>query len=193
LTLRSKGQSIAPPLSGGREGALEELFETYDEAGRPMGLMARRRVHALGVWHRSAHVFLFDSAGALFVQRRAPGKDLYPDLWDYSVGEHLVPGETYLAAAHRGLAEELGVRGVSLEPVGEVRRWRSHQVDLAIEDNELQQAFTGVHDGPFEPDAAEVAEVRAVDIEQLAAQIERWPHRFTPWFVRDLKELGFVK
>ena len=172
---------------------MDELFETYDEAGRAMGLMARHRVHATGAWHRSAHVFLFDTTGALLIQRRAPGKDLYPDLWDYSVGEHLVPGETYLAAARRGLEEELGVRGVSLEPVGDVRRWRSHQAELNLRDNELQQAFTGVHDGPFEPDAAEVAEVRAVGLQELAAEIERWPARFTPWFVRDLAELGFVK
>jgi isopentenyl-diphosphate delta-isomerase len=172
---------------------LDELFETYDEAGRAMGLMARHRVHATGAWHRSAHVFLFDATGALLIQRRAPAKDLYPDLWDYSVGEHLVPGETYLAAARRGLEEELGVRGVLLEPIGDVRRWRSHQAERNLRDNELQQAFTGVHDGPFEPNAAEVAEVRAVGLEELAAEIERWPARFTPWFVRDLEELGFVK
>ena len=171
---------------------MEELFETYDDAGRPMGLMARHRVHTLGAWHRSAHVFLFDSAGALLVQRRAPDKDLYPDLWDYSVGEHLVPGETYLAAARRGLQEELGVTGVLLEPIGGVRRWRSHQAELALTDNELQQAYTGVHDGPFVPDANEVAEVRTIRLDALAAEIERTPERFTPWFVKDLEELGFV-
>lgn len=188
-----KSQSIPFPIRCRIEGPLDELFETYDEAGRPIGLMARHRVHTLGAWHRSAHVFLFDTAGALLIQRRARGKDLYPDLWDYSVGEHLVPGETYLDAARRGLQEELGVRGVLLESVGDVRRWRSHQAELGLRDNELQQAFKGVHDGPLEPDTAEVAAVRAVGLEELASEIERRPARFTPWFVRDLRELGFVR
>ncbi len=171
---------------------MEELFETYDEAGRPLGLMARHRVHTLGAWHRSAHVFLFNSAGALLVQRRAADKDLYPDLWDYSVGEHLMPGETYRAAAERGLQEELGISGVALEPIGGVRRWRSHQPELAKKDHELQQAFTAVHDGPFKPDPAEVAEVRSMELDELGLAIEHAPERFTPWFIRDLKELGFV-
>ena len=169
-----------------------EQFETFDDAGNLLGLVDRPEVHARGLWHRSSHVFLFQSDGRLIVQRRAADKDLYPGRLDYSVGEHLVPGETYLDAARRGLQEELGVRGVPLEPVGDVRRWRSHQAALNLKDNELQQAFKGVHDGPFEPDTAEVAAVRAVGLKELALEIERRPARFTPWFVRDLRELGFV-
>ena len=90
----------------------DELFETYDDQERPLGLMRRCEVHQLGIWHRSVSVFLFDSKGNLYLQRRSPTKDVAPGIWDVSVAEHLIPGESFLDAATRGLAEELGPDGV---------------------------------------------------------------------------------
>jgi isopentenyldiphosphate isomerase len=169
-----------------------ELFETFDDDGRPTGLIPRDRVHATGLWHRSAHVFLFDGGGALYVQRRANGKDLFPGRWDFSVGEHLQPGESFLQGALRGLAEELGVTGVRLEPMSDVRRWSWEAPDHGVVDRELQQAFRGCYDGPVRADPAEVAEVRALPLEDLAAWLARAPQSFTPWFVAELENLGLL-
>jgi isopentenyl-diphosphate Delta-isomerase len=172
---------------------VNELFETFDESGRAAGLVAREVVHARGLWHRSAHVFLFDAAGALYVQRRAAGKDLFPGCWDFSVGEHLKPGETYLHGALRGLAEELGVCGVVLEPMSGVRRWTADLPDIGVVDREFQQAFRGSYDGPIRSDPAEVAEVRRVTLSHLAAWIEREPGAFTPWFRAELDQLDLLR
>jgi isopentenyldiphosphate isomerase len=168
----------------------EEQFETYDDDGQPLGLAPRSRVHALGLWHRSTHVLLFADAGVLIVQRRAADKDLCPGRWDLSVGEHLKPGEDHLTAAHRGLAEELGVSGVGLEPLGAPHRTehrtRSSDGRLLV-DREQQQAFAGLYDGPLTPCAEEVAEVRAVALPDLAAWVRRAPDDFTPWFLDELQ------
>jgi len=165
-----------------------ELFETFDETGRPTGLVLRAEVHARGLWHRSAHVFLFRSDGALYIQRRASTKDLYPDRWDFSVGEHLRPGEDYADGARRGLREELGLDAIALEPLGGVRRFRCDVPELGIADHELQAAFRGLHDGPLEPDGIEVAEVRAVAANELGAWLTQTPEDFTPWFIHELRE-----
>jgi len=167
---------------------MTELFETFDEAGRPTGLAPRDRVHATGLWHRSAHVFLFDPDGALYIQQRAAGKDLFPGRWDFSVGEHLQPGETYLAAALRGLQEELGVSGIALAPLGTVHVYRFDMPTAGIADHELQQAFHGSYAGPLDPDAAEVAAVRSIALPELLAWITREPDAFTPWLIRELQE-----
>lgn len=169
-----------------------ELFETFDRTGQPTGLVARNEVHARGLWHKSAHVFLFDAEGHLFIQRRAADKDLYADLWDYSVGEHLTPGETYLAGAIRGLEEELGVSGVALRQVGDAN---AHGVQLpgGGTDNEFQLAFTGEFHGEIRPDPVEVAEVRTIALESLRVWLERAPEQFTPWFLRDVFRLGFLE
>lgn len=168
---------------------LDELFEIFDDQGNPRGLAARPRVHSLGLWHRSAHVFLFGTSGDLYLQLRAAGKDLYPDLWDYSVGEHLQPGETFHTAALRGLREELGVDTIALQPIGTERTSDFAISRLGVHDRELQQAFRGVYDGPIQPDPAEVAEVRSASMIELRAWVARSPGSFTPWFLRDLREL----
>ena len=63
-----------------------EYFQTYSDAGEPLELVPRDQVHAQGLWHCSAHVLLFNSVGELLLQRRSKNKDLYPNCWDYSVG-----------------------------------------------------------------------------------------------------------
>lgn len=170
----------------------EEQFEIFTETGERLGLAPRSRVHAEGLWHKSAQVFLFDAAGRLYLQRRVADKDVCPGLWDLSAAEHLTPGETYLEGALRGLREELGVTGVTLEPLGEPFHGRLDQEDLGIRDYELQQAFRGAWAGTLHPDPAEVAEVRSMDPDALSQWTRTHPEDFTPWFLRDGKRLRLL-
>lgn len=165
---------------------MPEHFEAFDDRNRPLGLLPRQQVHARGLWHRSAHVFLFTPGGELYVQRRAVDKDLFPDRWDLSVGEHLKPGESYLQGALRGLAEELGVTGAVLEALGSMHRSECRVPELGVVDRELQQAFRGTHPGPITPDPEEVAEVRAISLKELACWVTGTPDAFTPWFLEEL-------
>lgn len=170
----------------------EEHFEIFTAEGNLIGTAARSRVHAEGLWHKSAQVFLFDSDQCLYLQRRAAAKDICPGLWDQSAAEHLTPGETYLQGALRGLREELGVRGVELSPIGEPFAGRLDQPEFGVRDYELQQAFRGRWDGPIEIDPAEVAEVRPVALDALARWVREAPEDFTPWFLRDVVRCGIL-
>ena len=172
--------------------AAPELFETYDADGAPLGLVLRSEVHRLGLWHRATNVLLFDGGGRLYIQRRAAGKDVWPNAWDVSVGEHLQPGETFETAAHRGLAEELSVRGVVLTPLGEMVREQIKIPELNVHDCEMQQSFRGDYDGPIKLDPAEVAAVRRVSLADLAAEIAARPNDFTPWLRSRLRAFGFI-
>ncbi len=167
----------------------EEQFEIFTEDGVSLGTAPRSRVHAEGLWHRSAQVFLFDSTGRLYLQRRVDDKDVCPGLWDQSAAEHLKPGETWTAGALRGLAEELGITGISLSPLGEPYAGRLDQPALGVHDHELQQAFTGRWDGPIRHDPGEVAEVRLVPLDELVRWVRQRPEEFTPWFLRDAVRL----
>ncbi len=171
---------------------MTEYFETFDDDGRALGLVPRAEVHRRGLWHRSAHVFLFTRTGALWIQQRAAGKDLYPGRWDFSVGEHLTPGETYLQGALRGLTEELGIDNAALEPLGGVRRNTCRIADQGLLDRELQQAFRGTWDGPVTANPAEVADVRTIEPAALRAWIQRSEQDFTPWFLAELRALDLL-
>jgi isopentenyldiphosphate isomerase len=172
--------------------AMPEYFQTYNDHGEPTGLVARDVVHTTGLWHKSAHVLLFDDHDQLYVQRRAADKDLCPGLWDFSVGEHLKPDESFLDGALRGLSEELGVTGVTLTPMLGVRRSTFRMAELGIVDRELQQAFRGRYPGPIRPDPAEVAAVEPVSLTSLTAWIRRSPDAFTPWFLSELESLELL-
>jgi isopentenyl-diphosphate delta-isomerase len=161
---------------------MAEMLETFDAAGRPAGLVARADVHERGLWHKAAQVFLFRSDGRLIVQRRGATKDVCPDTWDLSVAEHLAPGEDYLAGAERGLREELGLTGVSLERATGTLCSRLEIPELRLKDFELQQCFKGISDRPLFPDAREVAEVRCYRLDELRVSMKNSPARFTPWF-----------
>ena len=75
-------------------------------------------------------------------------KTVCPGRWDVSAAEHVTAGETYSAAAVRGLAEELGIAvegGAALAgPLGPARR-SVFQGDGVL-DRELVQTFRR---GPF--------------------------------------------
>ena len=169
-----------------------ELFETYDDEGRPLGLVPRGEVHRLGLWHRASNVLLFDRTGRLYLQRRAAGKDVWPNAWDVSVGEHLQPGESFEQAAHRGLAEELSIRGVALTALGGVVRGRVDMPEFGIQDHEFQQSFRGVYDGDYSIDPVEVADVRRVELHALAIEIAATPNVFTPWLRSRLRDFGLI-
>ncbi|MEM7078175.1 MAG: NUDIX domain-containing protein [Pseudomonadota bacterium] len=158
----------------------EEEFEVFDHAGVLLGLQARSTVHRVGLWHRSSQVFVFDDQGRLLLQRRVAHKDLYPNLWDYSVGEHLQPGESHHEGALRGLREELSICGCELSPLGDI--YRTELRGETFCDREIQQAFSCTYSGPVEPEPEEVAQVRFVTRPALAAWLDSRPEEFTPWF-----------
>jgi isopentenyl-diphosphate Delta-isomerase len=170
----------------------EELFETFDGAGRPAGVVPRSQVHKEGRWHRAVNVFLFRSDGRLLVQRRHPNKDVCPGAWDLSVAEHLKPGESYHEAATRGLREELGVANASLEPLGDVTASRMDDDCAGIRDYELQQAYRTVFDGPVAPDSKEVSETALYSLGELADAFRQRPDDFTPWFRESVTRLGLI-
>jgi len=171
---------------------MSELFQTYDDQGVALELVERKQVHKTGLWHRSSVVCLFHPDGRMYVQRRAACKDLYENLLDLSLGEHLIPGETHIEAAHRGLHEELGITGIELEPIGSERRVITELPEQGVRDFEFQQAYRGVYEGKMRLDAEEVSEVCLFSIEHLAALIEHEPETLTPWFATDMVEFGFL-
>jgi len=168
-----------------------EYFEICDEHGRVAGTRVERAsVHRRGLWHRAVHVWVFHPDGRVYIQRRAPGKDVCPDRLDVSVGEHLQPGEDYEAAAHRGLAEELGIRGAGLVALGGERRILDRRPAAGVDDREIQRLFRVIHGGPVHPARGEIAALDLWWPRALRAAVARAPDDFTPGLRADLDALG---
>jgi isopentenyl-diphosphate delta-isomerase type 1 len=166
----------------------QEIFDIFDESNQPVGRAPRNEVHRRGLYHRSVHVLLFNGAGALLLQRRAPDKDVCPNLWDLSCGEHLQGGETYEAGARRGLQEELGVDATAL-PLTRLRpaRLQRHvEPALGVDDREFVELWRTTHDGPLTACAQEVSALKFVPLEALFAATRSEPEQYTPWLHAEL-------
>lgn len=88
----------------------EEYLEIVDENDRVIGKALRRVVHEQGSRHRATHIFIFNSRGQLFLQKRSRLKDMHPGQWDSSAAGHVDPEESYDDCIIRELREELGAR-----------------------------------------------------------------------------------
>lgn len=89
----------------------DERFDVVDENDKVIAQATRDHVHQNRLRHRAVHLFVFNRAGELFLQKRSHLKDVHPGTWDSSAAGHLDAGEDYPSAARRELQEELGLTG----------------------------------------------------------------------------------
>ena len=88
-------------------------------------------------------------------------------------------GEATPDAAHRRLAEEMGIR-CALKPLF-VARYRAAVSNGYIED-EVVHVFGGTYDGEVKPDPGEVADIKWIPLGALIDDLARNPHDYTVWF-----------
>ena len=104
------------------------------------------------------------------MHRRSDAKDLWPGRWDLAVGGVVTAGERYDDAAARELAEEVGVTGVPLVPLG-AGRYDDDDVHL------VARLYEAVSDGPFTFADGEVVEACFVTPGRAARPAGRRPVR----------------
>ena len=87
----------------------EEFIDVVDEKNVLTGKKVKKSLaHQDGIWHRAAHIWLYNAKGEILLQLRAKDKQQYPDSWDCSAGGHVSAGEevitSALASSRRSLA-----------------------------------------------------------------------------------------
>jgi len=88
----------------------DELIDIYNENNEPTGIKEMKSIaHRDGLWHRTAHVWIYNSEGEILLQLRAKNKELYPDMWDISAAGHIGAGESEIVSAIREISEEIGI------------------------------------------------------------------------------------
>ena len=104
----------------------DELLDLVTEDDIVVGTVTREEVAQqmmdLPGMVRSSNLFMINSKGEVWVPKRSPHKKTAPNGYDYSAGEHVQAGETYLAAMVRGMQEELNlsVSSEELEHLGKI-------------------------------------------------------------------------
>lgn|GEM_PF-3162294 len=86
-----------------------ELLDLIDDQGNIIGQDYRAAIYDRGAKNfRTIELFLRNLKGDIFITRRAAHKRIAPGKYD-NCGEHVLPGESDIAAARRGVQEEYGL------------------------------------------------------------------------------------
>lgn len=159
--------------------ATEEKVVLVNEQDEAIGVESKTRAHRMGVLHRAFSVFVINATGQLLVQKRALTKYLSRGLWSNTCCGHPRPDETIEKASRRRLREEMGF-DAELSVIFHFV-YRVNMEDRFIE-NEYDHILVGSFDGMPQPDLAEVAEWKWVDMASLSADLKKHPESYTYWF-----------
>lgn len=150
------------------------LYDRDDPLGRVTGHAPRSLMRAQNLPHAATSVAVRDAAGRIYVHRRTETKDVFPGAHDVWAGGVVAAGEDPDQAAHRELAEELGLHRMTLRPL--FREWYAdaHTTYLAhIYDTEYDER----RDGPIRHQPEEVADGWWSTIDELLTRLAdpHWP------------------
>ncbi len=155
----------------------DELLDIVNEKDEVIATATRSSVHERGLLHRGVHVFLFDDAGRMLVQKRSAARAQYPSVWDCSVSEHVKAGESYHQAVRRGLLEELGVGDVAVQPLVHFK------MEYGPNDREISMLFEGVFNmDKVEFDPVEIEQVEYHSLAELRSFLKSGERPLSYWF-----------
>jgi len=154
---------------------MAEWFDLVTEDGVRTGEKALRSTcHGNpDLLHQAVHIFVVNTQGELFLQKRSQTKDIQPGKWDTSVGGHVDAGEEPFEAALRELREELGVEAG--EPV-----FLYHYLWRSPVESEVIRSFRLSYDGPFQLQASELDDGRFWSLTEIESTLGK--DVFTPNF-----------
>lgn len=168
---------MSEPDSKNSAQCSEELFDVVDVDDRVVGTEYRSIVHRKQLMHRAIHVFVFNSAGQLYLQKRSLKKDSSPGKWVSSCSGHVDSGEDYDVAALRELREELAL----YDPKDFQRVFKTPPCE------QTGQEFVWLYDckaeGPFTLDPEESSEGKWIELHALDKWMQGSLDEFSGSFV----------
>ena len=148
------------------------VVDENDQAVRPLD---RKTIHRQNLYHRAAHVFIFNRLGELFLQKRSHRKDNFPRRWDSSAAGHVDADEGYMDCAIREVGEEVGLN-CSLSKIGAVPA--SERTG-----NEFIEIFRANSNAPLSLNVHEIETVGFFSLPMIDRWIAERPSDFAPGFV----------
>jgi isopentenyldiphosphate isomerase len=153
------------------------IIDAVDQADSPIATIPRAEVFERHANFRVSHVLIFNSRGEVLLQRLALTRNRNPGAWGSSVASYLFSSETYVQAALRRVAQELGISDFPLIPLG-----KTEMVDEGC--LKFISVFQSFAEGPFHLDPSHIDQVELVPISVIRRMIANGSRIFTPTFLQ---------
>lgn len=165
----------------------EEMVVLVDEDNQVLGYMGKLEAHKKGLLHRAISVIIYNSKGEQLVQQRALSKYHWAGIWSNTCCSHPRKDESFKHAAERRLFEEIGIKTELKEEFHFI--YKAFDEKSGLTEWEYDTVFTGVYDGPFEFNKAEVEAVRWMSTGEIESEIAKDAEQYSFWFKIILEEL----
>lgn len=167
----------------------QELVDIVDKRGSIIGQATRAQVYQKGLLHPAVNIVVINKKDELFIQQRSEKKVL-PLYWDISASEHVKSGESYKAAAIRGLKEELSIQAkVKLLRKKHIQRNEYVTKKICLIEYELVELYGVFYEGEITIDPEEVKDGKFISLKKLGQLIEKDQIQFSPWGLDEINYL----
>lgn len=167
----------------------DELIDICDEYNNLTGeTIMKSKAHREWIWHRTAHVWIYNSQKELLLQLRAAQKELYPSMWDISAAGHVPSEEEPIEGAIREIEEEIWLQ------IKEDELKFSHIYQVTARYKEIiNREFSYVYFLKYDGDInnlklqkEELTDIKFMDLDYLEKDLKENPDNYVPhWEYRE--------
>lgn len=167
----------------------DELIDICDKNNNLLGIRKiASEAHKNGLWHRTSHIWIYNSTGEILLQLRAKDKSFYPDMWDVSAAGHIGAGEKPIISGLREIKEEIGL-SVKEEDLEFFKIRKNKTVYKNMKNNEFYYVYFLKFDGDIKKLKLQDEEVQSIQffpVEKIEEELKINPEKYLPhgdyWF-----------
>lgn len=166
---------------------IDHLVDIVDQNDNVIGKDTKENKFAKELISRNVVAFIKNNKGELIIVKRSPHKRSWPNRLDLATCGNVNCEESYDKAIKREIKEELGIE-CELQMIDKIYT----QVE---ENGKKVKYFTGVYQGQTAETPVlcdELLELRYMSIQDLSRMMDEEPNKFSPSFIRELKEFEEV-
>jgi len=161
----------------------DELVDVCDENNNLTGIQKfKSEAHKAGLWHRAAHIWIYNPKGDILLQLRAKDKELHPDMWDISAAGHVRAGEEPIISGLREIEEEIGLK-VKKEELEFFRIQKYRSTFRNLKNNEFHYIYFFKFNGDVRTlsmQDGEVQSIRFLSLDKIEDELRTRPERYVP-------------
>jgi isopentenyldiphosphate isomerase len=146
-----------------------------DENDKIIGSRPRNDFYTGKYIHRSTYLILFNSKKEILIQKRAPTKKWYPNLYTFAVARTVQVNESYEDSMKKGLKEKMGIS----IPV----KYLFKHYFFDESDKSFRAVFLGRSDEKVKPNKKDIADIKWIHVDELKKEIKDHPEKYAPPFI----------